>query len=322
MKAVVYSRYGPPEVLRIEERPDPSPGPDEVLVSVHAAAVNPYDWHFVRGVPYLVRLFSGLRTPKREGVGLDFAGRVEAVGDAVTRFARGDEVYGMANGAFAELVCASEEHLSRKPKNLDFASAAAVPLAATTALQGLRDAGRLEAGERVLIVGASGGAGTFAVQLAKQMNAHVTGVCSTAKLELVRSLGADEVVDYTQGDFTASGGSYDLVFELGGDRSPLRLRRLLTRRGRLVLSSGDSTGRWIGPIGRLVVATFASPFVSQTLVSLGVRRRREDLEHFTELLEAGRLTVVVERTYPLTEIAAALAHVETGHTRGKVVVSV
>ena len=321
MKAIIYEKYGSPDVLRLGEVAKPVPGQGQVLIKVQAAAVNPYDWHFMRGEPYFMRMMVGLRAPKRNQLGLDFAGQVEAVGSGVTEFQPSDEVYGMADGAFAEYVLCAEKQLARKPASLSFEEAAAVPLAAVTALQGLRNVGEIQPGQRVLIVGASGGVGTFAVQLAKHFGAHVTGVCSTRNLEMVRSLGADEVIDYTQTDFTQTGQTYDLVFTLGGMDSPARCRRALTPTGRLVMCSGDSNGRVIGPLGRMISAAILDRFVDQPLLSLNVRRSKADLEELADLIDAGKLTVTIERTYPLSATPAAIAHVEKGHTRGKVVLT-
>ncbi len=321
MKAIVYHRYGSPDVLPLQEVDKPVPGDDAVLVRVYAAAVNPYDWHFMRGEPYFMRLMFGLRTPKRSGLGVDYAGQVEAVGKDVTEFQPGDEVFGMCDGAFAEYLCVPESEAAPKPANLTFVQAAAVPLAGLTALQGLRDSGELQPGQRILIIGASGGVGTFAVQIAKILGAHVTGVCSTPNLDLVRSLGADEVIDYTQEDFAQRGQTYDIIFQLGGMHSPAHCRRALTPQGRLVLSSGDSDGRWIGPMDRVIQAAVLSPFVSQTLVALDTKRSKKDLAHLKELIEAGTLTPVIDRTHPLSEVPEAIRYVESGHARGKVVIT-
>jgi len=322
MKAIVYHQYGSPDVLQLQDMDKPVVRDDAVLVRIRAAAANPYDWHFMRGEPYFMRLFIGLRTPKANGLGVDFAGQVEAVGKDVTQFHPGDEVFGVCNGAFAEYLCTPENELALKPTNLTFEQAAAVPLAAVTALQGLRDTGQLQPEQKVLIIGASGGVGTFAVQIAKVFGAHVTGVCSTRNLELVRSLGADHVIDYTQEDFTRSGQKYDLIFQLAGTRSPSHCRRALTSKGRLVLSSGDSDGRWIGPIDRLIKAAALSPFVSQTLSSLNTKRSKKDLPYLTELIEAGKVTPVIDRTHSLGEVPEALRYLEQGHARGKVVITV
>ena len=322
MKAIVYRRYGSPDVLRLEDMDRPVAGDDGVLVRVRAAAANPYDWHFLRGEPYFMRLFIGLRRPRAQGLGVDFSGQVEAVGKDVTRFRPGDEVFGVRGGAFAEYLCAAENELALKPANLTFEQAAAVPLAALTALQGLRDVGQLRMKQRVLIIGAAGGVGTFAVQIARRFGARVTGVCSTRNLDLVRSLGADEVVDYTQEDFTRSGLRYDLILQLAGMRSPSALRSALSPRGRLVLSSGDSNGRWIGPMGRSIEAAVLSPFVSQTLVSLDMKRSSKDLRYLAELIEAGKVTPVIDRIHSLDEVPEALRYLEKGHARGKVVITI
>ena len=322
MKAIIYHQYGSPDVLQLQDMDKPVVRDDAVLVRIRAAAANPYDWHFMRGEPYFMRLFIGLRTPKANGLGVDFAGQVEAVGKDVTQFHPGDEVFGVCNGAFAEYLCTPENELALKPTNLTFEQAAAVPLAAVTALQGLRDTGQLQPEQKVLIIGASGGVGTFAVQIAKVFGAHVTGVCSTRNLELVRSLGADHVIDYTQEDFTQSGQKYALIFQLAGTRSPSHCRRALTSKGRLVLSSGDSDGRWIGPIDRLIKAAALSPFVSQTLSSLNTKRSKKDLPYLTELIEAGKVTPVIDRTHSLGEVPEALRYLEQGHARGKVVITV
>ena len=321
MKAIVYENYGPPaDVLRLQEVDEPVVEDDQVLIKVKAAGVNPYDWHFVRGEPYLMRMMTGFRTPKSPQLGVDFSGEVEAVGARVTEFKPGDAVYGMANGAFAEKVIAKERDIVLKPDNLTYEEAASVPMAGITALQGLRDCGDLQAGQKVLIIGASGGVGSFAVQIAKEIGAHVTGVCSTKNLELVRSLGADEVIDYTKRNFADGDEKYDLIFQLGGIQSPAECRRALTPNGKLMLSSGDSNGRLIGPFDRIIKAKMLAPFVSQTLESLNVVRSKPDLEYLNELFEAGKLTTTVNHTFTLDDVAAAIAQVESGHTRGKVVV--
>ena len=323
MKAVVYYEYGAPDdVLKLEEVEKPSARAGSVLVRVHAAAANPYDWHFIRGEPYFMRLMSGLRAPKRHALGVDFAGVVEEVGQEVTAFKPGDEVYGMCDGAFAEYLCAPENEIALKPESLGFDLAAAVPLAGLTALQGLRDSGQLRPGQKVLILGASGGVGTFAVQIAKDLGAHVTGVCSTRNLDMVRALGADEVIDYTRQDFAAGSAKYDVIFQLGGRHSPSHCRRALAPRGRLVLSSGDSDGVWIGPMDRILKAAVLSPFVSQTLIALQAQRSKADLETLAALIDAGKLKPVIDRTYPLEEVRQAVRYVEQGHARGKVLVGI
>jgi NADPH:quinone reductase-like Zn-dependent oxidoreductase len=322
MKAIAYHRYGPPEVLGLEEVDEPVVQDDDVLVRVRAASVNPRDWHFLRGLPYVVRPV-GLRRPKSGVLGSDIAGQVEAVGKAVTRFRPGDEVFAFVlSGAFAEHAAVPEAVLGPKPATLTFEQAATVPLAALTALQGLRDHGRVQPGQRVLILGASGGVGTFAVQLAKSFGAEVTGVSSTRNLELVRSLGADHVIDYTREDFTRSGQTYDLIFQLAGTRSPSDLRRALTPKGTLVLSSGESDGRWIGPLGRVIKAAVLSPFLRQRLVTFEAKQSKDDLRVLKELVESGKLVPVIDRTYPLIETSEAIRYLETGHARGKVVITV
>lgn len=322
MKAITYLRYGPPEVLQYAEIDDPVPGDGDLLVKVHAAAANPVDWHFIRGVPYFMRLISGVRRPKKGIPGVDFAGVVQAAGTGVTELRPGDEVYGPCMGAFAEYLCVPQGKVARKPVGLTFEQAAAVPLAGLTALQLLRDSARLGAGQRVLVIGASGGVGTCAVQIARAMGAHVTGVCSSGKLDLVRSLGADEVIDYTREDFLERDERWDVVLQLAGTTPPSRLRRALTREGTLILCSGESSGRWIGPLSRTLKALALSPFVSQKLVAPIAHERKEDLEHLTALIEGGELTPVVDRTYPLSETAEAIRYLEQGHARGKIVLVV
>jgi NADPH:quinone reductase-like Zn-dependent oxidoreductase len=296
MKAIVYTRYGPPDVLELTEVEKLAPRDDEVLLKVRAASVNPADWHLLRGDPYIARLQLGLRRPKDRVLGCDVAGRAEAVGKNVTSLQTGDEVFGSpfmhGFGAFAECVRISEDLLAPKPVALSFEQAAAVPLAASTALQGLREHGRIEPGHKVLIVGASGGVGTFAVQVARSFDAEVSGVCSTRNVEMVRSLGADHVIDYTQEDFTQSGHKYDLIFQLAGTRSPSECRRALSPEGTLVLSSGESDGRWIGPVGRIIRAALLSPFVRQKLANFTVKPNKEDLQFLKQLIEAGKLTPV------------------------------
>ena len=324
MKAMVNMKYGPPDVLELTEVERPTPKDDEVLLQVHAASVNPADWHLLRGDPYIARLQLGLRKPKETVLGCDVAGRVEAVGKNVTTLQPGEEVFGSpfmhGFGAFAERVSVSEDLLAPKPTNLSFEQVAAVPLAASTALQGLRDHGGIEPGHKVLIVGASGGVGTFAVQIAKSFDAEVTGVCSTRNVGLVRSLGADRVIDYTREDFARSGQKYDLVFQLAGTRSPSECRRALTSKGTLVQISGESDGRWIGPMDRIIKALVLSPFVSQKMASFTVKPNKEDLRFLTELIESGKLTPVIDRTYSLSETPEAIRYLESGHARGKVVI--
>ena len=327
MKAIIQDKYGPPhELLELTDINEPVVEDDAVLVRVHASSVNPADWHLLRGEPYLARLQLGLRNPKHTVLGCDVAGQVEAVGRNVTTLQPGDEVFGSpfmhGFGAFAERVVVPEDLLAPKPANLSFEQVAAVPLAASTALQGLRDHGRLEPGHDVLIIGASGGVGTFAVQLAKALGAEVTGVCSTTNVDLVRSLGADHVIDYTQDDFTRGEQRYDLILQVAGTSSPSDCRRALTPKGTLVLISGDSDDRWIGPVARIVKALLLSPFVSQRMVNFTVAPNKEDLQALKELIEAGKLTPVIDRTYSLSEAPEGIRYLEEGHARGKVVITV
>ncbi|TMD48143.1 MAG: NAD(P)-dependent alcohol dehydrogenase [Chloroflexi bacterium] len=324
MKAIAYEEYGSPDVLELKDVRKPNVEDDRVLVRVRAASANPYDWHFMRGVPYIARLMAtGLRKPKHSVLGTDVAGEVEAIGNQVTRFRPGDEVFGFVGaGGFAEYVAAPEKLLALKPANLSFQQAATVPLAAVTALQGLRDVGEIRSGQKVLIVGASGGVGTFAVQIAKWYGADVTGVCSTRNLEMVRSIGANRVIDYTREDFTRTGQAYDLIFQLAGTASPSACRRALTPKGRLVLSSGDSPGRIVGPVARIIKAVLLSPFIGQTMRPLVAKPSSDDLQFLRELIEAGRVTPVIDRTYPLSAAPDAIRYLETGRARGKVVISV
>ena len=328
MKAIVQDRYGPPELLELRDVDQPVPAAGEVLVRVHAAAVNAYDWHVMRGDPYLARFMApavfGRRGPKRTIRGRDFAGRVAAVGSGVTRLRPGDEVYGEADGTFAEYVCVPADLAEPKPANLTFAQAAAIPLAGNTALMGLRDVGGVQAGQRVLVNGASGGVGTFAVQLARALGAHVTGVCSTRNVELVRSTGADDVIDYARDDFTRTGQRYDLVFDLVGNRSLTDCRRALTPTGTLVLSGGGvSKGvSLVGPLGLIVKARLLSPLVRQRLRVLTAQPSGRNLATLREFAESGKLTPVIDRTYALPEVPDAIRYVEAEHARAKVVITV
>lgn len=323
MKAIVQREYGPPlEVLRYEDVDDPRPGDGEVAVQVRAAGVNALDWHLVTGEPRVMRVVGmGLRRPKRSGVGRDVAGVVEAVGAGVTRFHPGDEVFGWCTGAFAELVVTREDSLVAKPPNVSFEQAAAVPVAAITALQGLHDQGEVADGDRVLITGASGGVGTFAVQLAKHLGAEVTAVCSTRNLELVRSIGADHVVDYTREDFTTSGRRYDVILDIAGRPSLLGCRRSLQPGGRLVLAGGEG-GRWVGPLPRMARALLLGLGGDRTMRAFEAKETQEDTLVLAELLAAGHLTPVIDRTYDLPAAPEAVRYLEEGHTQGKVVVTI
>lgn len=321
MKAMVQDTYGSSEVMQLREIAKPVPGHDEVLIRVHAAGLHVGDWHLMSGLPYLMRLGTGFRGPKNPVRGMDVAGRVEAVGPGVTELQPGDEVFGTCSGALAEYACARKDGLVRKPSSLSFEQAAAIPNSAVTALRALREQGRVAQGQKVLIIGAGGAVGLFAVQLAKAFGAHVTGVCSTGKVELVRSVGADEVIDYTQRDFAASGVKYDLILDTGGNRGLSVLRGALTPRGTLVIVGGEGAGRWFGGIDRQLRAMMISPFIGQRLRTLVAIPRRVDLVVLSELIEAGKLRPIVDRTFPLSEGRAALRYLEQGQARGKIVVT-
>jgi NADPH:quinone reductase-like Zn-dependent oxidoreductase len=326
MRAIVQDAYGPPDVLTLREIDEPEVADDAVLVRVHAASANSADWHFMRGDPRLMRLQAGLRRPKVRVLGCDLAGQIEAVGKRVTSFKPGDEVFGnvfmRGFGAFAERASVREDLLAPKPATLSFEEAAAVPMAGATALQALRDHGRVEPGDRVLIIGAGGGVGTHAVQIAKSLGAEVTGVCSAQKVELVRSLGADRVIDYTREDFAGGQARYDLILQLAGKRSPSECRRALSDDGVLVLSSGESSGHWIGPLGRVFKARLLSPFVSQRLISFTAGPNADDLRTLSDLIQAGDLKPVIDRTCSLADVREAIRYLEDGHARGKVVIAV
>jgi len=321
MKAIVYRAYGGPDVLRCEDIEKPSPAAAEVLIRVRAASVNPLDWHYMRGTPYLVRLGAGLRTPTTPRLGVDLAGAVESVGRNVTTFRPGDEVFGAGRGAFGEYVCAKEGKLAMKPANATFEQAAAVPIAALTALQGLRDKGRLERGQTVLINGAAGGVGTFAVQIAKAFGADVTGVCSARNVGMVRSIGADRVIDYAEEDFTRSGQRYDLILDSVGNHALSECRRALTARGTLVMVGGPDNGRWFGPLAGVLEAAVQSWFVRQRLVMILASLNKDDLVVLKELMEAGKVTPVIDRCYALGDVPDAIRYLEAGHARGKVIVT-
>jgi len=323
MKAIVQDRYGSADVLQFKDIDKPVPGADDILIRVHAAGLDPSVWHIMTGEPYLVRLMGfGLRAPKVNVSGSDVAGRVEAVGTNVTEFQPGDEVFGTAAGSFAEYARARAGKLAPKPANLTFEQAAAVPISAITALQALRDKGRVKPGQQVLVIGAGGGVGTYAVQLAKAFGAEVTGVCSTSKVDLVRSIGADHVIDYTRDDIVDGAHRYDLILDTAGNRSLSHVRRALAPKGTLVLVGGEGGGRWTGGVEHLLGALMLSPFIGQKLRGLYSRERREDLEALKALIEDGKVTPVIDRTYQLSEAPAAIREWAKGHARGKVVITV
>ena len=321
MKAIVHSRYGPPDALELKDIDQPVVSDDAVLVRVHAAAVGKGDWLTVRGLPYVARMRYGLGKPKHPVPGFDVAGRVEVVGSNVTELQPGDEVFGWCDGSFAEYASVPETQSALKPTNLTFEQAAAVPISGFAALQALRDTGGVQPGQQVVIIGASGGVGSYAVQLAKAFGAEVTGVCSTKSLDLVRSIGADHVIDYTQQDFTRTGQRYDLILEMAGNRSLTDLRRALTPKGTLVLVGG-SGGRWFMGTGRTLRAVVTSPFVGQRLRSFFSKPRGADLVVLKKLIEAGKLTPVIDRTFPLNETPEAIRYVGERSTQGKTVITV
>ena len=320
MQAIVQDRYGSTDVLALEDVAAPEIGERQVLVRVHAAGLDRGVWHLLAGLPYLIRPMYGLRRPRHRVPGQDVAGVVEAVGAAVTRFRPGDAVFGTCEGAFAELARAREDRLAHKPDGITFEQAAAIPISGCAALQALRDQGRVRAGQSVLVLGASGGVGTFAVQLAKDLGAVVTAVCSASKADLVRTLGADHVVDYEREG--QPGGRYDVVLDIGGNRSLTQLRRLLAPRGTLVFVGGEAGGRWLGGTGRWLLATLLSPFVRQRLRVQVSKEVPPDLEHLAGLVTSGAIAAVLDRTYPLAEVPKAIAYLEDGHVRGKVVITV
>jgi NADPH:quinone reductase-like Zn-dependent oxidoreductase len=321
VKAIVCRRYGPPRVLTIEELDTPVPGDAEVLIRVRAAAVNPLDKTF-RGTPYVFRPLFGLRKPKDTRPGRDVAGQVEAVGGSVARFKPGDDVFGVCRGAFAEYASAAESRLAPKPAAVSYEQAAAAPVAGLTALQGLRDRGLVRPGQSVLINGAAGGVGTFAVQIAKVLGAEVTGVCSTRNVDLVRSLGADRVIDYTREDFTRGTERYDLIFDCVGNRSLLALKRLLKPQGRYLAVGAPPQGRWIGPLGRLLKTALFSRLVSRRFGLFLAKVRSEDLAVLGDLMEAGKVRPAIDRRYTLAQVPEALGYLEEGHARGKVVITI
>jgi len=324
MTAVVRCDYGTADMLRIAQVETPAPGDDEILVKVHAAALNPLDWHEMRGTPYVMRLDTGLRRPKDMRLGVDYAGTVEAVGAKVTRFKPGDVVFGGRSGALAQYLVAREDRaVALKPGNVSVEQAAGVGIAGTTALQGLRDKGRLGAGERVLVNGASGGVGTFAVQIAKSMGAEVTGVSSARNHELVRSLGADHVIDYRTQDYTAGETRYDVILDAVGNRSLSENRRVLVPDGRYVLigGGGPDAGNWIGPLAKPLLALLMSPFVGQDMGLLLAQLSNQDTQALAALMQSGAVAPVIDRRYPLAETAEAIRYLETGRARGKVIIT-
>ncbi len=323
MQAIVQKTYGSADLLHLERTTPPEIADNEVLLRVSAAGLDRGTWHLMTGRPYLLRLLGfGLRKPKQLVPGIDVAGTVVAVGPAVTRFSTGDEVFGISRGSFAEFAAAREDKLARKPANLSFEQAAVVPVSALTALQALSDVGRVEQGQKVLVIGASGGVGTYAVQLAKAFGAEVTGVCSTTKLDLVRSLGADHVIDYSREDFAGGGHRYDLILDIAGNPSLARLRRALTPTGTAVIVGGEEGGSWTGGFGRQLRAVALSLFVRQRLTMFACKQRASDLVRLTDLIEAGKVTPSIDRTYPLDRVPEAMRHLEAGTARGKVAITI
>src|SRR5213595_737531 len=325
MKAIVYCDYGLAN-LKLEEIEKPVPNDDQILVRVRAASVNSYDWHFVEGTPYVMRAMGvGLRKPKDTRLGVDFAGTVEAVGKNVTQFKPGDEVFGGRGGAFAEYVTPrANRAVALKPANVTFEQAASVNIAGITALQAVRDKGKVQQGQKVLINGASGGVGTFAVQIAKSFGAEVTGVCSTRNLEMVRSLGADHVIDYTKEDFAKGEQRYDVILDNVPNHSLSECRRILTPNGKYVMigGGGPNDNRWVGPFGRVIKAMVMSPFTSQKMGMMMADANGKDLTILADMMQSGKLKPVIDRTYKLNEVPAAIAYLEEGHARGKVVITV
>jgi NADPH:quinone reductase-like Zn-dependent oxidoreductase len=327
MKAIRFDRYGPPDVLELRDVDVPAIGDDEVLVRVRAASVNPLDWHFMRGAPYLVRMQAGVTRPKPASsrLGADMAGSVEAVGKNVTEFRPGDEVFGGLEdrGTLAEFISVRQDGVVlHKPAGLTFEQAASVPVAAVTALQALRDKGHLQSGQHVLVNGASGGVGTFAVQIAKALGGTVTGVCSPGNAERVAAIGADQVIDYTREDFTQAKRRYDLVADIAGNRTLAETRGVLVPNGIMVVVGGPNAGRWIGPYGRIARMALLSRVVTQRMVSFLAHLNKADLAVLSELVQNGQVTPVIDRTYPLAEVAEAIGYLEQGHATGKVVISI
>ena len=323
MKAIVQDTYGSADVLELRDIDLPEIADDQVLVRVHAAGVDRGVWHLMAGLPYPIRMAGyGVRAPKYPVLGMDLAGVVEAVGKDVTRFAPGDEVFGIGKGAFAEYAVAPEGKLAPKPANLSFEQAAAIAISGLTALQALRDVAKVQAGQKVLVIGASGGVGTYAVQVAKAFGAHVTGVCSTSKVDMVRAIGADEVIDYTVEDFAAGDTRYDVIVDIGGNASLGRLRRALTPTGTVAIVGQETGGRWLGGFDRMLRAPLLSPFVSQDLRSVTASENAADMVVLKDMIEAGQVTPVIERSYALAEVPDAIRHIEQGRARGKVVITI
>ena len=323
MQAITQDVYGSADLLQLRDIDMPVPDVDRpVLIRVRAASVNPYDWHMMTGLPYLARIGSGLRKPKHVVPGVDVAGVVEAVGPNVTQFKVGDEVFGAAKGSFAECSCARETTIAAKPTNVTFEQAASMPIAGLTALQALRDKGALQAGQHVLINGAAGGVGTFAVQIAKAFAAEVTGVCSTSNVDMVRSIGADHVIDYTAEDFASGSQRYDVIIDNIGNRSLGEYRKTLTRKGVYVIVGGPDKGNLLGPVTQLVAAKLTFLFATQKAAPLLAKHNRDDLLTLSEMITSGKVTPVIDRTCTLSEVPAALQQISTGHTRGKIVVAI
>ena len=325
MKAIVYSDYGLSN-LKLENIEKPTPNDDQILVKVRAASINPYDWHFVEGTPYIMRMMGvGLRKPKDIQLGVDFAGTVEAVGKNVTQFKPGDDVFGGRGGAFAEYVCRrAEGAIALKPASITFEQAASVNIAGITALQAIRDKGKVQPGQKVLINGASGGVGTFAVQIAKSFGADVTGVCSTRNVDLVRSLGADHVIDYTKEDFAKGDQRYDAILDNVPNHSLSECRRILNPNGKYVMigGGGPNDSRWIGPFGRVIKTLLMSPFIPQKMGMMMADANQKDLTALADMMQSGKVKPVIDRTYKLSELPEAIRYLEEGHARGKVVITV
>jgi NADPH:quinone reductase-like Zn-dependent oxidoreductase len=321
MKAIEYCDYGSPDVLKLEDIEIPTPRDDQILIRVRAASVNPLDWHYMRGTPYIMRMGAGLRKPEETRLGVDFAGTVVAVGKNAKQFKPGDDVFGGKTGAFAEYLAATERGLVLKPANITFEQAASVPIAAITALQALRDKGRAQPGQKVLINGASGGVGTFAVQIAKSFGANVTGVSSTRNVDLVKSIGADQVIDYTKEDFTKSEQRYDVIIDMVGNRSLSEYRRVLNPKGIYVMVGGEK-GRWLSPLDRVAAMYLYSKFVDQEFVMFLAQLNKDDLVLLRDLIQSSKVKPVIDRRYQLSELPEAIGYLEQGHARGKVVITV